>query len=116
MRLRGLLWLHMVCLQVLRVSEYRYRFASRAGSDWWVRELVSQTAPLTGVQLGAFQSMPKPAQPLPPPLALARRCVSSIGPVGFVWLMLCIPVLVKATAWAWRRRQQAKPERAQPSQ
>lgn len=42
-----------------------------------MRELVSQTEPITGVQLGAFQSMLKPAAvALPPPLGLARRCVS----------------------------------------
>lgn len=93
----------------LRISEYRYYFATGTDGAWWRRELVGRSRPITGVELGAFRDMPL-AQAAPSrlssfPIVLARRCVALIGPVGFVWLALAIPCLVKGCAFLCRKRR-----------
>lgn len=91
---------------VLRISEYRYYFAKTGA--WWRRELVGRSRPITGVELGAFRDVPSETIPTPSlasPIAMARRCVGVIGPVGFVWLALAIPIVIKACAWLWRKQR-----------
>ena len=90
----------------LRISEYRYYFAKTGA--WWRRELVGRSRPITGVELGAFRDTPLKTVPPPTlasPIAMARRCVAAIGPVGFVWLALAIPILMKACARLWRKQR-----------
>lgn len=104
---------------VLRISEYRYFFEKQqqhggGGGAWWRRELVAQSQPISAVQLGAFRDLPLQGQGtavprvLLSPLLLVRRCVAAIGPVGFVWLALSIPLLIKGCCWCWRRRRRRR--------
>ena len=91
---------------VVRISEYRYYFAT-GNNTWWRRELVGRSRPITGVDLGAFRDMPlattTPLRLKSFPLVMGRRCVAKIGPVGFVWMAIALPFIVKGCAW-WRRK------------